>query len=319
MKVHEDPGGPWPAVQRCIGRFGHHREHSLPSLRAFAAGRPGAAFADLGGGRGALLHRSGPGTWTLLGGVLAPEAEREALLAALIRHLFEQLGARRLCLEADSPSGLMAAAPGVRQTMCDELVVPLIDVGSWRPEGMTGKRWRKLRYVRSSVRSGWAVGVHGPEGFSTRELDEVISRWAHHLRARGLKPHTARYRHLVSTRFEGMDVARVFTVDGRAHGFVAGWAVPGSASTYYSAVGVHDYPFPSFGAWMNLEEFLEVAAGGRFEVIDLGPTGPRLLPFKLQFLPTRLERCVDLAYQRVAAPRPVPAPATSLVSPAPPT
>jgi len=215
---------------------------------------------------------------------LASSENRAALLIEYIGWIFSHTSSKKIEFQLEMsirrkllqmlPSN--CHAPRINYT----LTWPIFDLRKFDPE-LPGGFFKTIRKESHKFYREHQVEVKNAKTFEDQTaLHDVVDNWrknrTHHDRAMA-----GMYHRMVEGRFEGMDEARVFIVDGHPRGFNAGWMIPNS-DRFYGGVGIHDYTLNDLGTMLFLEDLMWLKNRGYGEV-DMGGSEKKTLLFKSKF------------------------------------
>lgn len=217
---------------------------------------------------------------------LAGPEHQGPLLAEYIHHIFSTTAAEKIWFQLARSS-----RPKFLESLSDDyracriyytLFTPVYDLVTFNPE-LPGGHYKTLRKEMHRFYREHQVAVEDARTYPDSDaLRAVVDNWKKNRLHRD-RAMTGVYYEMIAARFEGMDEARVFIVDGKPVGFNAGWKIPNS-SRFYGGVGIHDYSLEDLGSMLYLEDLVWLKKRG-YQEVDMGGTEKSALPFKNKFSP----------------------------------
>lgn len=273
-------------IEEAIQTYGYAPEHNYYWYQYCRRPNDRNVFVQFRDGTGLLtVEDDAKRTVYLFSQPLAPVEKRMPILLDYLDYVLTKGKLDRVEVELDT---------GSRRELRHELPSLLRDRAVfetlWNPvmnlltfdETLPGKHFKSIRHARNSFYSQNQVEIVDANTCGSEKLSRIIDEWR---AKRNSHDHVYydQYYALVRQNFEGTDSARAMIVNGTVAGFNAGWSIPNSSS-YYAAVGIHNYAVPDLGQMLYLEDLVHIKRQG-FREADMGGSGKNLLAFKNQFHP----------------------------------
>jgi hypothetical protein len=288
MRLLDDTVGARAHIEDAIKKYGWAAEHNYfwyqYCERSYDPPQPNVFFENDIGALFTIYNKEKDFYFTYEP-LTSPE-HRAALLLEYIDWIFSNTSSKKIEFQLELPTRkkllpMLPAnchAPRINYT----LTWPVYDLTKFDPT-LAGGSFKTIRKEMHKFYRDHRVEVQDVETFhNPAALHTVVDNWknnrTHHDRAMA-----GMYHSMVDGGFEGMDEARVFIVDGEAHGFNAGWMIPNS-QRFYGAIGIHDYSLNDLGTMLYLEDLIWLKNRGYTEV-DMGGSEKKTLLFKKKFGP----------------------------------
>lgn len=288
MKFFEDIDAAQPLIEEKIGKFGYAAEHNFYWYRYYCEPEYRNIFVTTD--RGALFtsFREHKQEYSVVFDPLALPENRASILVEYIEWIFSNTPARKIWFQLETPARreLLRTLPDRYRANKNyyTLVWPITDLQQFDPE-LPGGHYKTIRKEMHRFYREHKVEVRDAKTYEDiQNLHAIVDNWDKSRRNHECTSSGA-YHNVIDGRFEGMDEARVFMVDGKAAGINAGFRVPNN-DRYYGSVGVHDYSVDDLGDMFYLEDLVWLKKAGYREA-DMGGSEKPLLAFKKKFCPTR--------------------------------
>lgn len=306
MKLIEDMQKSRSLIEQCILRHGSSPEHNYCHYMNIEDAGSKNIFISFGENKGILAqHFQSINEWVMLGDVLAPEEERASLL-------FEAAGScpgkfvieakeefRRQVIEHAGKHGFSVSEPRFI------LYWPVFELEKWNGNLLERGVWKKLRNIRNKFMKCNKFEVADSKSIPKEQLRKLIMDWVGNRRQSGIdadrrsnnKSFYERYLKLVESGFEGVKFAKTVVIDGKPCSITAGWEIPNSGNSYYSAIGVYGYNHEGLGEFANLEDLSLLKKEG-YKLADFGGSPKSLLEFKMKFKPTTIYKTYTFSIKK---------------------
>ncbi len=281
----------------CIARYGRTPEHNYTYFLTTAEGAQSIFLKSDDGYGGLANYREKVGEVVMISEALAPREKQVKFLHQALNKCFSQLHIKKFVVEQDEAlreetikslkgTGYKATAPRYA------LYWPVFKMNEWTGASMAGEEWKKLRNIKNRFYSEHKVEVVDSRAVDSEKLKKIVLDWVERRKLLGLGAdrkdsnlaYYQRYIDLIGMKFEGIKMAKTLVVDGEPCTITAGWEVPNSTKSYYSAVGISNYAFEGLGEMANLDDLHRLKEAG-YETVDFGGSPMPLLKFKLKFRP----------------------------------
>lgn len=297
MEIIDGPGLEAEA-EECIKRFGYAPEHNLPYFLTSAEKGFRNILLKSGEGYGFFGTLSESlGEIAMVSEALAPREKQVEVLHEALDTCFGKLGVSKLVVEQDE-----ALRAATRETLAGKgyaalkpryvLYWPVFDMERWNGDKMAGEEWKKLRNIKNRFYSGHKVEMVNSTAVDREKLRRIVLEWVERRKLMSLgasrkdsnMAYYDRYMQMIEMGFPGTSFAKTLLVDGEPCTITAGWEVPNSDRSYYSAIGLSNYRFEGLGEAANLEDLRMLKEAG-YRLVDFGGSPMPLLKFKLKFRP----------------------------------
>ncbi|MDO8558234.1 MAG: hypothetical protein Q7S09_03555 [bacterium] len=311
MEFYTDIEKSRPLIEESIGRFGYAPEHNTDHYIYSGADYKETILVRFEDGSALLTHRD-PKTWDVFSEPVASPERRAAILIEFLQYVLGDASQKKVELHAQShgaeprtvPPGaglvrrvnlelhertrreLLGALPkNLRARSINyTLLWPVFDLTKF-DTFLAGGRYKDLRNAKVKFYREHRVEVRDAREVSKEALRAIPKVWKSMRRASD-RVYTAMYDAYIENDFRGTTYARAFIVDGHVAGINAGWAIPNS-TTYYAAIGLHDYSSKDLGDALNLEDLAFLKAAG-FTHADFAGGEKALTTYKLKFGEARI-------------------------------
>ncbi len=295
MELIEDMAAERKLIESCIVKNGSSPEHNYNHYQNIEETGAKNVFLSFGSGKGILAqHFKGANEWMMIGEVVAPEEERLGLLFEAVESCLKA-GGKFVVETSEQLRKEIIARAGNKKIGKPRFALywPVFDFSKWNGEKLEGGEWKKLRNIKNQLYRNGNVEIVDSATVPAEKLKQLISEWA---RKRGQYGQNAyrrsnnktfyeRYNRLVESGFAGTRLAKTIMVNGEPASITAGWSIPNSDHSYYSAIGIYDYRREGLGEVANMED-LALIKGTGYKYADFGGSPKSLLNFKLKFRPT---------------------------------
>jgi len=298
MELVMEPEKSGGEIRRCISEFGHAPEHNYSYFLTTAEFGAKGIFLKSSEGYGVFATYSEKASEvTMISEALAPREKQVEVLQEALDTCFGKLDVRKFVVEQDEALRLQTrkefAANGYRAlTPRYSLYWPVFDMGKWDGSEMGGEQWKKLRNIRNRFYAGHSVEVVDSSGLDKERLKGIVNDWVVRRKLLGLGSdrkdsnlaYYERYLKMIDLGFEDSRFAKTLVVDGEPCTITAGWEIPNTEGSYYSAIGISNYRHEGLSEMANLDDLYRLKETG-YNAVDFGGSPMPLLKFKLKFRP----------------------------------
>ncbi|MBI2574308.1 hypothetical protein HYV82_00285 [Candidatus Woesearchaeota archaeon] len=313
MEFIEDTVAERKLIESCIGKNGSSPEHNYHHYQNLEETGAKNVFLSFGSGKGILAqHFKGVNEWMMIGDVIAPEQERITLLFEAVDSCLKNRGKfvveapeqlrKEIIAYAGGKSSKSAYAIGKPRFA---LYWPVFDFSKWNGEKLEGGEWKKLRNIKNQLYRNGNVETVDSATVPAERLRQLVKEWTrqrgqhgqYSYRRSNNKTFHERYLRLIENGFAGTRLAKSILINGEPASITAGWDIPNSDHSYYSAIGIYDYRHEGLGEVANIED-LALIKGTGYKYADFGGSPKPLLNFKLKFRPTSVYKTYTFAVMR---------------------
>ncbi|OGG40111.1 hypothetical protein A3A21_01750 [Candidatus Jorgensenbacteria bacterium RIFCSPLOWO2_01_FULL_45_25b] len=271
-------------IEKAIQTHGYGAEHNYDWFEYSKEKGEENIYVSWDDGTG-LFTREWDGVCSIMTEPIAPKEMATPKLLEYITRCFQQKNIKKVTAELETEIRkdlIRALSPSIRACQVNySLTWPIMNMTMFNPE-LPGKHFKHIRNAKHKLEKEHAVSVENAKTTDKNLLHQIIETWK---KKRGGNDRAwfQRYHNMIDAEFRGMEGARTFVIDGTPRGINAGWEIPNSSS-YYGAVGIHDYSHPDLGLLLYLED-LEWTKREGYEYMDTGGGEDSLTVFKNQFYP----------------------------------
>ncbi len=298
MELIENPDKSGDEIKRCIARFGFTPEHNYSYFSTTAEQGARNIFLKSPEGYGVMAnYRESVGEVCMISEALAPREKQVEVLHDALDECFQQLHAKKFVVEQDDAlraaaiksfenNGYSALKPRY------SLYWPVFNMQEWDGDSMQGDAWKKLRNMKNRFYNEHSVEVVDSKSVDKEKLKGIVAEWVQRrqLMSQGADrkdsnlAYYERYNNMIEFDFDGIRFAKTLVVDGEPCTITAGWEVPNTAGSYYSAIGLSNYHHEGLSEMANLDDLYRLKEAG-YSMVDFGGSPMPLLKFKLKFRP----------------------------------
>ena len=298
MELIDAPENFGEEAKRCISKFGYTPEHNYTYFLTTAEQGAKNIFLKSDGGYGILAnYRESVGEVAMISEAIAPREKQVEVLREALDACFSKLKIKKFVVEQDDAlraktlelfegNGYTALQPRF------SLYWPVFNMEKWGGDAMSGDDWKKLRNIKNRFYSEHSVDVVDSRTVGKEELKKIVNEWVERRKLMSLGANRRdsnmayydRYLKMIDFGFEGIKFAKTMVVDGEPCSITAGWEIPNSDGSYYSAMGICNYSFGGLGEVANLDDLYRLKESG-YSLVDFGGSPIPLLKFKLKFRP----------------------------------
>ncbi|HLD97339.1 MAG TPA: hypothetical protein VI934_03270 [Candidatus Nanoarchaeia archaeon] len=298
MELIENPAQSGDEIKRCIARFGFTPEHNYAYFSTTAEQGARNIFLKSQEGYGVMAnYRESVGEVCMISEALAPRDNQVEVLHSALDECFQRLPAKKFVVEQDDAlraatiksfenNGYTALKPRY------SLYWPVFNMREWDGDSMQGDGWKKLRNMKNRFYHEHSVEVVDSKAVDKEKLRAIVAEWVQkrQLMAQGANrkdsnlAYYERYNNMIEFGFEGATLAKTLVVDGEPCTITAGWEIPNTEGSYYSAIGISNYRHEGLSEMANLDDLYRLKETG-YNAVDFGGSPMPLLKFKLKFRP----------------------------------
>ena len=283
MDFYSDIEKARPRIEESIKKFGYAPEHAVYHFFFSREKMEKLVFAHFADGAGLFIFQ-GDEAWRVFSEPIAPVERRAPILTEFLAHVFADMRIKKVWLElyGKTRRDVLSALPQHLRANATSYTLywPVFDLTAF-DTGLSGGRFKDLRNARSKFYREHRVEVVDARTVDKNLLHAIPDMWKKMRRAHD-RTYTEVFHNYIESGFKGAAFARTLIVDGHAAGINAGWPVPNNASTYYAAIGLHDYSFKDLGDMLNLEDFVFLKRAG-YAYADFAGGEKALTNYKLKF------------------------------------
>lgn len=287
MKLYTDVATFLPLIEESIKKFGYAAEHNADHYLYDGVDHKKTVLAGFPDGSALLAFRD-PQSWSVFSEPVAPPERRATTLVEFtIEVLKKDPGVKKVAFELHGPTRrefLKALPPTLRPCRINfTLTWPVFDLAVFDPK-LPGGFYKDLRNALNKFYREHSVEVVDAQAVEKRALHIVVDSWKDRRPPRD-RVQPKLYHAYIKNDFRGTTSARVLKVDNRIVGINAGWDIPNSSS-YYAAIGLHDYSLKDLGDIMYLEDLTFLKKAG-YANVDMGGSWRSAIAYKLKFGPAK--------------------------------
>lgn len=287
MNIIDDPPKYRVEIEKIIQQYGWTPEHNFYHFQNWQ--KPGSKnFVFDFGDQGAILARQEKETWHLFSEILAKPENKLKILEQFLNFCFDNPKNKKVTVEFESDfeqkiRSLFQNSPWRVEPIDYSLTWPIFDLRQWNP-AIPGQEWKTMRHAKNQFYKNHQVQIVDSCDCSKESLKKIVTDWQE---KRGGTDHTDhhQYLHAIENKFLGTKFRRTLVVDGTPATITAGWEIPNQPSSYYSAIGLHNYQCEHLGEAANLDD-LDFLKSQGYHFANFGGGEEALTNFKKKFKPT---------------------------------
>ena len=287
MKLNEDILEAKRKITNAINAYGFSPDHNYYNYLYSQGHGKKCVFFDFGQNKGIVaFHNEKKRIWRIINGIFAPKQERLEILQEFLEWAHSEKNSKVFVeFQEDFKAEVFSKLKvSYRMNVSYILYWPVYDLDNL-DEKLAGKEWKKLRNIRNRFLTGHKFEIKNPRRVDKEELKSVLVSWTKKRYPRD-RVNFEYYANIINNKFEGFDVLRAISLDGKVCAFSGGWNVPNSSHFYY-AIGIFNYNHKYLGDFVNLDDLLHIKKEGH-RIVDLGGSDKSTIMFKKKFNPVSI-------------------------------